>query len=380
MLNCLQGVDMKRVSLLVVGLLCLSIVAYAGEVITNDTGEPATGLRITFSAPVIIVGFGDILTSVDSQMSASEFVFSGGTVEPWESHWFNYAPTTVSVVKVEWLTGSVALDSPQGDLSRDDLMNLGKAPTYEEIMSAIAEYPGEDEPLYVPDEDEAIWLTDLEGHADIYDNDSIKINYAEWFDASQITKVEIYRNGIKMRFLPNTLDVLTNDQMKTFDGNPLEHTPTSSHTDHAIFGYEYEVAVSGGDEQLLARIPIRIQNPVALSGSYKYANLGHTWWKAVSETWLTDAQVRAYIARVADLGFTGVSFEVSIVSSDNHSGYFFPVYEVGSDRTSEWALTARDSDILDLLHWIEDAGLDAELSLQYWVSDAYKALNPGSLL
>jgi len=98
---------MKRVSLLVVGLLCLSIVAYAGEVITNDTGETATGLRITFSAPVIIVGFGDILASVDSQMSASEFVFSGGTVVPWESHWFNYAPVTASVMETEWYTESL---------------------------------------------------------------------------------------------------------------------------------------------------------------------------------------------------------------------------------------------------------------------------------
>jgi len=61
---------MKKVSLLAVGLLCLSVVVSAGEVITNDTGEDATCLRVMFSEPVFITAFGDILTSVDPQMMA----------------------------------------------------------------------------------------------------------------------------------------------------------------------------------------------------------------------------------------------------------------------------------------------------------------------
>ncbi len=97
---------MKTISLLLIGLLCLSAAAVTGEVIANDTGEDATGLRITFSTPVLITAFGDILTSVDPQMLSFEFVFSGGVVEPWDSHWFNYAPATASVMEYEWLTGS----------------------------------------------------------------------------------------------------------------------------------------------------------------------------------------------------------------------------------------------------------------------------------
>ena len=46
------GGSMKKVSLLFIGLLCVSVIVYAGEVITNDTGEDATGLRVVFSAPV----------------------------------------------------------------------------------------------------------------------------------------------------------------------------------------------------------------------------------------------------------------------------------------------------------------------------------------
>ena len=96
---------MRKLSLLLVGVLCLSIVVHAGEVITNDTGETATGLRVTFSEPVLITAFGDVLTSVDPQMLSYEFVFSGGTVNPWGSHWMNWVPSTASVLEFEWLAG-----------------------------------------------------------------------------------------------------------------------------------------------------------------------------------------------------------------------------------------------------------------------------------
>jgi len=95
---------MTKIWLLVAGLMFLSCGVLAGEVITNDTGEDATGLRVSFSTPVLITAFGDILTSVDPQMLSFEFVFSGGAVEPWESHWFNYAPATASVMESEWIS------------------------------------------------------------------------------------------------------------------------------------------------------------------------------------------------------------------------------------------------------------------------------------
>jgi len=94
---------MRRIGLLLIGVLCLSLFAYAGEVITNNTGEDATGLRVTFSQPVLITAFGDILTSVDPQTLSFEFVFSGGTVESWGSQWFNYAPATARILNYEWL-------------------------------------------------------------------------------------------------------------------------------------------------------------------------------------------------------------------------------------------------------------------------------------
>ena len=117
---------MKRIGLLLVGLLCISVMIYAGEVITNDTGEDATGLRVAFSTPVLITTFGDILTSVDPQMLAFEFVFSGGVVEPWESQWFNYAPATARVMEVEWLASPVKTEADQVLESSETTLSVQK--------------------------------------------------------------------------------------------------------------------------------------------------------------------------------------------------------------------------------------------------------------
>ena len=121
---------MKRINLLLVGLLCVSVMVYAGEVITNGTGEDAIGLRVVFSSPVLITDFGDILTVVDTQMFSFEFTFSGGTVEPWGSHWLNWTPATAQISEHEWLTedsnilqGSAAADVSDQPIVTGDLLN-----------------------------------------------------------------------------------------------------------------------------------------------------------------------------------------------------------------------------------------------------------------
>jgi len=94
---------MKKVGLLILGLFCVSVAALAGELITNDTGEDVTGLHVVFSTPVLITAFGDILTRVDQTSLSYEFVFSGGAVEPWGSHWLSWAPATAQIMSYEWL-------------------------------------------------------------------------------------------------------------------------------------------------------------------------------------------------------------------------------------------------------------------------------------
>jgi len=95
---------MKTLGLLLAGFLLVSLLVGAGEVITNDTGEDARGLSVTFSSPVLITGFGDSLPNVDPLMMSYEFIFSGGVVEPWGSQWMNWAPATATLLNYEWLT------------------------------------------------------------------------------------------------------------------------------------------------------------------------------------------------------------------------------------------------------------------------------------
>jgi len=96
---------MKKINLLLlIGLLCISLSSLAGEYLMNE--DVALGLRVVFSEPVTITGFGDVFTTVDPQGEATEFMFSGGELPAWVGHWFNYAPATARVIEYEWLNGS----------------------------------------------------------------------------------------------------------------------------------------------------------------------------------------------------------------------------------------------------------------------------------
>jgi len=351
---------MKRRVAVGIGVVLICCVALlAGEYLTNE--QTAFGLRVIFSEPVTITSFGDVLAQVAPAGESTSFVFFGGQLDPWAGHWLNWEPATATIETVDWLLtpeeaesaadnqGQIQANLPPGESS--------SSPTYEQIMAEIAEYPGPNEPLYVPAEDEAVWLTDLEGHADIYDNDSIKINYAEWFDQSQITKIEVYRNGVKMRFLPDRLEVLTNNQMKTFDGNPAEHTPASDHTDHAIWGYEYEfrVATSVSTESAVALIeaPFRFTDP------YTYQAL----LDATSQIGkLSDDEMRGLLQRFVAQGWRGISIDQHYYLDSPFSNTLQPDHS---------RLTYTDTELERILRLAGELGLGTEIRFQMVVSEAY---------
>ena len=92
---------MKKLGLLVIGLLCISLSSLAGEYLMNDTGEAVTGLRVVFSEPVKLTGFGDVLNTVEPTGKATEFVFSGGELDAWAGHWLNWDPVSAALVSHE---------------------------------------------------------------------------------------------------------------------------------------------------------------------------------------------------------------------------------------------------------------------------------------
>jgi hypothetical protein len=57
---------MRKTWVLVIVILSLSLAVTAGEYLVNDTGETVTGLRVTFSEPVTITGFGDTLMIIEA--------------------------------------------------------------------------------------------------------------------------------------------------------------------------------------------------------------------------------------------------------------------------------------------------------------------------
>jgi hypothetical protein len=350
--------------------------SFAGEYLMNDTEETIYGLRIVFSEPVEITGFGDALMAVEPVGESTEFVFFGGELGSWAGHWFNWKPGSALLINHQWLTDPAIVETAASDWAAYEASrpfwerNLN--PTYEEIMAEIAEYPGPEEPLYEPAPDEAIWLTDLEGHADIYDNDSIRINYAEWFDQSQITQIEVYRNGIKMRFLPDMIDILTNEQMKTFDGNQLEHTPASSHTDHAIFGYEYEFCISTTAGSVTNKLAADVRSPFSYD-AHRTLNIG-TIFQALAD--YTDSQLVARLQQYRDMGFQTAQIDVEYFVASIDANTCFPLYEITPNIAGDWERTLTPDELKHILMLVKEAGLISEVRVQLWVSREWQAKHP----
>ncbi len=128
---------MKKLGLLLVVSVIFSLSAFAGEYLMNDTGDTVYGLRVVFSEAVSLTGFGDTLMSVQPTGESTEFTFSGGALEAWGGHWFNWEPVSAMLVSHEWLathllltadayTGAPQLlielpNDPDGDGLSDDL-------------------------------------------------------------------------------------------------------------------------------------------------------------------------------------------------------------------------------------------------------------------
>jgi len=232
-------------------------------------------------------------------------------------------------------------------------------------MAQIAHYPGPDEPLYQPKPGEQIWLTDLDGHADIYDNDSIKINYAPGFDKSQITRIDVYRNGIKMRFLPALFDVLTNAEMKTFDGNPDEHSPASSHTDHAIDGYQYSLRFYTATSSVVKEVLIAtIMAPVRLA-SAATANIGNEFQNRMD---IPDSDIVTALRQLKAEGFRGVQFGIDYFLRTVNSTTFFPQYTYDPAVSQDWQLTPPDDQVRRMVRCAKEAGLQVEIRIELGVA------------
>ncbi len=109
--------------------LCIVLIAfglgYAGGVITNETNYSALGLHIVFSEPVVITGFGNALSIINPKTTQStEFVITGGKVDPWNSIWLNWEPISAKIVSYEWLRTSHYQKLPSDATSPEESYSL----------------------------------------------------------------------------------------------------------------------------------------------------------------------------------------------------------------------------------------------------------------
>jgi len=120
---------MRRIGWAILGAVLCSLSAFAGEVLVNDTGETATALRVVFSTPVIILGYGDVFTTVETTPTSHIFEFSGAALETEGIHWINWSPETTQLVEFEWTTKST--EPPPVALQVEDPGNVfAIAPPY----------------------------------------------------------------------------------------------------------------------------------------------------------------------------------------------------------------------------------------------------------
>ena len=119
---------MKRLAILAAVVLC-SVPTLAGEYLINE--EIAYGLRVTFSEPVMLTYFGDVLTQVSPEGEATEFVFSGSELPAWVGHGLAWTPARARILDYAWLQLGDLDSGLPGDATAEDyeyeisLPNLG---------------------------------------------------------------------------------------------------------------------------------------------------------------------------------------------------------------------------------------------------------------
>ena len=359
----------RVVVFVLVAVLVMSAVGLAAsQTFINKTGKTVTGIKVEFSRSVRITRHDSVFPDQSPTGRAREFTFSGGELHNLGRFTITWLPSSGKVTDYEWIEKAQPAQTPQATSPSVKQGSALPDPNTPPILYGN-DYPGPDEPLYQPADDEQIWLTDLDGHADIYDNDSIKINYAPGFDKSQITKIDVYRNGIKLRFLPETFDVLTNAQMKTFDGNPAEHSPASNHTDHAIMGYEYKFEIhTANDLWVLVKT---VKSGFKWRPKEIWAEMAISWhWNQIDSLSFDD--ILKFLNYLKQAGFTGITVDIPYYIMTPYDNDVIAMYTVDPDIVNWDMVTPTESELEKMLKAASAANMEIHVRGHLYLSQKYQ--------
>ena len=367
---------------LVIGLVAIVTISFISlattQTIINDTGKEVTGITIRFSTAVMITDYDRVFPEQLPTGRSDKFTFSGGKLSSFGRFTVSWVPSPARITAYKWIIAGETAESasttsvpPAAGTTATGVPDPNTPP----ILYGN-NYPGPDEPVYHPKPGEKFWLTDLGGHGDIYDNDGIRINFAPDIDKSTIGHIEWYRNGIHLPFLDDKLQI-TNAEMKTFTGIPAEHSPASHHTDHAIMGYTYGVAIF----------------PKGYTGPYDWVDAettliktvksGFRWrpreiWVHLNGVWMTTLK-RVPLDEVIDFfrfikseGFTGISFEMHYYVDSPYASTVKILDHYDTSIIKWGAYTASEPVLERILKAIDEVGLETNIIVQLYVSQKYQ--------
>ncbi len=211
--------------------------------------------------------------------------------------------------------------------------------------------------------------TDKYGNYKIMDNDDIVLHLG--VPPSDVDEIIWRRNGVPLEFVnpEDKVTILTNALMKTFDGNYLEHSPASSHTDHAIAGYEYtaDVFLKNGD---MKRISTTVESTFKWHPKEVWAEMDNNWTDSMEELSYND--MIEFFKELKNDGFTGISFDMAYYMMTPYDNKVFEL-ETVDPKISTWNMrTPSQAELEEMLKAISEVGLDAHVRGNIYISKEYQ--------
>ena len=214
-------------------------------------------------------------------------------------------------------------------------------------------------------------LTDRAGSTVIKDDDDIVIHVPSGVSTDDIEKIYWYRNGFDLKFVDpyDKVLVLTNEQMKTFTGDSREHSPASSHTDHAIAGYEYQANVYLADGTI-ERLKTTIESTFKWRPEEVWAQINQTWLDSMQR--LSSDEMVAYFEMLKDDGFTGISLDMPYYMMTPYDNNVFEL-KTADPQIAIWGIRTPTLDELEtMLKAISEAGLEIQVRGYIYISQEYQ--------
>ena len=150
---------------LVVVLVMSAVGLAASQTFINKTGKSVTGIKVEFSKSVRITRHDSVFPDQDPSGRGQEFTFSGGNLRNLGRFTITWLPSLGNVVDYEWTKKTQPTQpaqTPQATPPSNKQESVFPDPNTPPIPYGD-DYPGRDEPLYQPADDEpdgsfARWL------------------------------------------------------------------------------------------------------------------------------------------------------------------------------------------------------------------------------